>query len=75
MGEEEHFEMRHIWETLLDWQVWLHILIYMSIIAPRKRLPSPVCSLLKDGPCAQCTESPCSCRELLALAVPIVSGC
>ncbi|KAM5545391.1 hypothetical protein V8D89_001004 [Ganoderma adspersum] len=34
VGEEEHFEVRHIWETLLDWQVWLHILVYMSIIAP-----------------------------------------
>ncbi|KAI0649688.1 MFS general substrate transporter [Trametes meyenii] len=34
VGEEEHFEIRHIWETLLDWQVWMHILIYMSIIAP-----------------------------------------
>ena len=36
VGEEEHFEVRHIWETLLDWQVWAHILIYMSIIAPRE---------------------------------------
>lgn len=35
MGEEEHFELRHIWETLTDWQVYMHILIYMSIIAPR----------------------------------------
>lgn len=35
VGEEEHFEIRHIWETLLDWQVYFHILIYMSIIAPR----------------------------------------
>ncbi|KAI0325823.1 MFS general substrate transporter [Cubamyces sp. BRFM 1775] len=34
VGEEEHFELRHIWETLKDWQVWLHILIYMSVIAP-----------------------------------------
>ncbi|KAI0816946.1 MFS general substrate transporter [Trametes gibbosa] len=34
VGEEEHFEIRHIWETLLDWQVYFHILIYMSIIAP-----------------------------------------
>ena len=34
VGEEEHFELRHIWETLGDWQVWLHILIYMSVIAP-----------------------------------------
>ncbi|KAH9914907.1 MFS general substrate transporter [Epithele typhae] len=34
VGEEEHFEVRHIWETLLDWQVWIHLLIYMSIVAP-----------------------------------------
>ena len=40
VGEEEHFEMRHIWETLLDWQVYAHILVYMSIIAPRASLPS-----------------------------------
>ncbi|KIM36238.1 hypothetical protein M413DRAFT_31834 [Hebeloma cylindrosporum] len=32
--EEEHFEMRHLWAAVCDWQVWLHILIYMSIIAP-----------------------------------------
>ena len=41
VGEEEHFEVRHLWETLLDWQVWLHILVYMSIIAPRK-FPFPL---------------------------------
>ncbi|KAJ7881427.1 MFS general substrate transporter, partial [Mycena leptocephala] len=34
VGEEEHFEMRHLVQALLDWQVWLHILIYMSIIGP-----------------------------------------
>ncbi|KAK2466573.1 hypothetical protein APHAL10511_001435 [Amanita phalloides] len=34
VGEEENFEMRHFWAALLDWQVWLHILIYMSTIAP-----------------------------------------
>ncbi|KAF8816104.1 MFS general substrate transporter [Phlegmacium glaucopus] len=34
VGEEEHFEMRHLKAALTDWQVWLHILIYMSIIAP-----------------------------------------
>ena len=45
VGEEEHFELRHIWETLLDWQVWAHILIYMSIIAPRESLPSALCAL------------------------------
>ncbi|KAK2463980.1 hypothetical protein APHAL10511_004031 [Amanita phalloides] len=34
LGEEEHFEIRHLWATLLDWQVWLHIFIFMSFIAP-----------------------------------------
>nr|GAT49245.1 predicted protein [Mycena chlorophos] len=34
VGEQEHFEMRHIWQALSDWQVWLHILIYMSVIGP-----------------------------------------
>ncbi|KAJ7646874.1 MFS general substrate transporter [Roridomyces roridus] len=32
VGEEEHFEMRHIWEALADWQVWVHMFVYMSII-------------------------------------------
>jgi sugar phosphate permease len=34
VGEEEHFEMRHLWAAILDWQVWLHILVYMSIVGP-----------------------------------------
>ncbi|KAF8884550.1 MFS general substrate transporter [Gymnopilus junonius] len=34
VGEEEHFEMRHLWAAMTDWQVWLQILIYMSIIGP-----------------------------------------
>ncbi|KAF8626575.1 hypothetical protein AX15_004798 [Amanita polypyramis BW_CC] len=34
VGEEEHFEMRHFWDAVLDWQVWLHIFIYMSTVAP-----------------------------------------
>ncbi|KAF8629066.1 hypothetical protein AX15_003563 [Amanita polypyramis BW_CC] len=34
VGEEEHFEWRHFWDALMDWQVWLHILIYMATIAP-----------------------------------------
>ncbi|KAJ7497702.1 MFS general substrate transporter [Mycena latifolia] len=32
VGEEEHFEMRHLVEALTDWQVWIHMIIYMSII-------------------------------------------
>jgi hypothetical protein len=38
VGEEEHFEMRHFWAVLSDWQLWLHILIYMSIVGPRTSL-------------------------------------
>ncbi|KAA1475242.1 MFS general substrate transporter, partial [Dentipellis sp. KUC8613] len=34
VGEEERFALRHMWAAFLDWQVWLHILIYMSIIGP-----------------------------------------
>ncbi|CAL1714050.1 unnamed protein product [Somion occarium] len=34
VGEEEHFAIRHVWQAFSDWQVWLHILIYMSIIGP-----------------------------------------
>ncbi|KAJ8488388.1 hypothetical protein ONZ45_g13974 [Pleurotus djamor] len=34
VGEEEHFSVSHIWAALLDWQVWLHILVYFSIIGP-----------------------------------------
>ncbi|KAH9017354.1 MFS general substrate transporter [Lactarius deliciosus] len=34
VGEEEHFSMRHISAAFTDWQVWLHILVYMSIVGP-----------------------------------------
>ncbi|KAG5636842.1 hypothetical protein H0H81_006635 [Sphagnurus paluster] len=34
VGEEEHFEMRHFWDAVSDWQIWLLILVYMSIVAP-----------------------------------------
>ncbi|THH12739.1 hypothetical protein EW146_g7411 [Bondarzewia mesenterica] len=34
VGEEERFASRHVWSALIDWQVWLHILVYMSIIGP-----------------------------------------
>ncbi|KAI0672084.1 MFS general substrate transporter [Trametes maxima] len=32
VGKEEHFEVRQIWETLLDWKVILGSLINMSVI-------------------------------------------
>ncbi|KAK7438888.1 hypothetical protein VKT23_017814 [Stygiomarasmius scandens] len=34
VGEEEHFSFKHIIQAISDWQVWLHILIYFSIIGP-----------------------------------------
>ncbi|KAF7797995.1 hypothetical protein EIP86_009203 [Pleurotus ostreatoroseus] len=34
VGETETFAVRHVWAAFKDWQVWLHILIYMSIIGP-----------------------------------------
>ncbi|KZT08235.1 MFS general substrate transporter [Laetiporus sulphureus 93-53] len=34
VGEEEHFEMRHLVAAFTDWQVWVLILVYMSISAP-----------------------------------------
>ncbi|KZS88571.1 MFS general substrate transporter [Sistotremastrum niveocremeum HHB9708] len=34
VGEEEHFAWRFVWAAAKDWQVWLHILIYMSVIGP-----------------------------------------
>lgn len=34
VGEEENFETRHLIQAFTDWQVWLQILIYFSIITP-----------------------------------------
>ncbi|KAI0294708.1 MFS general substrate transporter [Multifurca ochricompacta] len=34
VGEEEHFEVRHIVAAFTDWQIWLHVLVYMSIVGP-----------------------------------------
>lgn len=34
VGEAEAFALRHVWAAFVDWQVWLHILVYMSIIGP-----------------------------------------
>ncbi|EPS96925.1 hypothetical protein FOMPIDRAFT_1032200 [Fomitopsis schrenkii] len=34
VGEEEEFEMRQLTDLLCDWQVWLQLLIYISIVAP-----------------------------------------
>ncbi|THH06989.1 hypothetical protein EW145_g3695 [Phellinidium pouzarii] len=44
VGEAEGFAMRYVWAALRDWQVWLHVLIYMSIITPRELTYSPSAS-------------------------------
>ena len=35
VGEEEHFEVRHIIMAVTDWQVWLHVLFSWSVGGPR----------------------------------------
>ncbi|KAF8507520.1 MFS general substrate transporter [Hysterangium stoloniferum] len=34
VGEQEVFAMKYLWAAFSDWQIYLHILIYMSIIGP-----------------------------------------
>ncbi|KAH9923112.1 MFS general substrate transporter [Amylocystis lapponica] len=34
VGEEEHFAMRHLTAAFTDWQVWLQIVVYFSIVTP-----------------------------------------
>ena len=39
-GEEEHFEPRHIWAAVTDWQVYVFIVIGLGFVAPRKYICS-----------------------------------
>ncbi|KAG1847112.1 MFS general substrate transporter [Suillus tomentosus] len=34
VGEEKKFAAKHVWAAFQDWQIWLHIPIYMSIVGP-----------------------------------------
>ncbi|KAJ3714646.1 MFS general substrate transporter [Lentinula guzmanii] len=34
VGEEEKFMVKHLYQALTDWQIWIHILIYMSLVGP-----------------------------------------
>ena len=36
VGEEERFQVRHLVMAIKDWQLWLHILLFWSIVTPRK---------------------------------------
>lgn len=57
--------MRHLWAAVLDWQVWLHILIYMSIIAPCKSPFKPASLRLALSLVSQYMESRCSFRKFV----------
>lgn len=48
VGEDEHFALRHIWEAITDWQVWLLGLLNMAVIMPGARHLKPriLCYLL-----------------------------
>ncbi|RXW16317.1 hypothetical protein EST38_g9540 [Candolleomyces aberdarensis] len=34
LGEEEHFEPRHFWEAVTDWQVYCFVLISLGFVTP-----------------------------------------
>ncbi|GJE93045.1 MFS general substrate transporter [Phanerochaete sordida] len=34
VGEEENWAFKHLWDAFTDWQLWTHVLVYMSIIGP-----------------------------------------
>jgi len=34
VGEEEHFQVRHLFMAIKDWQVWLHILLFWAVTTP-----------------------------------------
>ncbi|KAM5545340.1 hypothetical protein V8D89_000953 [Ganoderma adspersum] len=38
VGEDEHFALRHIWQALLDWQVWALGLLNMAVIMPESSI-------------------------------------
>ncbi|KAH7908986.1 MFS general substrate transporter [Hygrophoropsis aurantiaca] len=48
VGEEENFAPRHVWAAFADWQVWLHILVYMSIVAPLYGITLFLPTIIKD---------------------------
>ncbi|KAF8184699.1 MFS general substrate transporter [Pholiota molesta] len=48
VGEEEDFSPRHFWAAVTDWQVYLHILVYMSVIAPLYGITLFLPTIIKD---------------------------
>ncbi|TFY59400.1 hypothetical protein EVJ58_g5799 [Rhodofomes roseus] len=54
VGEEEHFEMRHLTAIVLDWQIWMQILVYMSIVAPLYGISLFLPSIINGCALTQC---------------------
>ncbi|KZP00222.1 MFS general substrate transporter [Calocera viscosa TUFC12733] len=48
VGEQEHFEMRYLLACFTDWQLYLHILVYMSIVAPLYGISLFLPSIIND---------------------------
>ncbi|KAJ3860105.1 major facilitator superfamily domain-containing protein [Lentinula novae-zelandiae] len=34
VGEEERFMVEHVYQAFTNWQVWIHLLIYISLVGP-----------------------------------------
>jgi len=34
VGEAEAFQLKYMFAAFMDWQIWLHILVYMSLVGP-----------------------------------------
>ncbi|KAF6753510.1 MFS general substrate transporter [Ephemerocybe angulata] len=34
LGEEEHFELRHVWDAITDWQVYIFVFISLGFVTP-----------------------------------------
>jgi MFS family permease len=62
VGEDERFELRYIWSTVTDWQLYIHILIYWSLTTPfygfSLFLPTIINSLGYSGPVSQLLTIP-----------------
>ena len=64
VGEEEHFEFRHITMAVTDWQLWLHVALLWSIVVPGGSHPLPFQLLSEVNDLIQFTGLHSSCPRL-----------
>ncbi|KAG2353815.1 MFS nicotinic acid transporter Tna1 [Suillus spraguei] len=73
VGEDERFMTRHVWAALRDWQIWLHIFMYISIVVPLYGitlfLPTIINSFGYNVPVSQLLTVPPYVAATLALLV------